>query len=248
MKQRKNNLVILILTAFTLGTILYSCSNDEWEGDPAGTITLNMMNADNGKTTLGNTNTYINTANNFYSANDFIAEIGKTYGVGEKTTPYISNLAHEVAVTPGYSYQIFESSALREFPSGKLAVNKGSEYYQVYVSSYINDINDQPKGAVVKYITSYPNNTSLPESDQLIGTFNNIEDQLSVKIPKGAECVLGEKSYEDTSSVFDMWIDGTALNIVLMKAPNYTKGPWGTYYIYIRSNDVYTKVEVEVHS
>ena len=45
-----------------------NCSDDDTPDDPADTITLNMLNEHNGKTYLGESNVYINEANNFITS------------------------------------------------------------------------------------------------------------------------------------------------------------------------------------
>ena len=43
-----------------LSLALVACSDDDAPSDPAGTVTLNMLDAENGKTYLGSTGFYIN--------------------------------------------------------------------------------------------------------------------------------------------------------------------------------------------
>lgn len=60
-----------------LSLALVACSDDDAPSDPAGTVTLNMLDAENGKTYLGSTGFYINEADNFYSNGPFrIADVG----------------------------------------------------------------------------------------------------------------------------------------------------------------------------
>lgn len=83
--------------------------------DPADTITLNMLNEHNGKTYLGESKTYINEANNFVTSSNFISDVGNGAGVGADILPSLTNLTHEVAVTPGHIYQIFDKNTLIDF-------------------------------------------------------------------------------------------------------------------------------------
>lgn len=85
-----------------------NCSDDDTPDDPADTITLNMLNEHNGKTYLGESKTYINEANNFVTSSNFISDVGNGAGVGADILPSLTNLTHEVAVTPGHIYQIFD--------------------------------------------------------------------------------------------------------------------------------------------
>lgn len=50
-----------------LSLALVACSDDDAPSDPAGTVTLNMLDAENGKTYLESTGFYINEADNFNS-------------------------------------------------------------------------------------------------------------------------------------------------------------------------------------
>ena len=59
-----------------------NCSDDDTPDDPADTITLNMLNEHNGKTYLGESNVYINEANNFITSKNFISDVGNGAGVG----------------------------------------------------------------------------------------------------------------------------------------------------------------------
>ena len=58
-----------------------NCSDDDTPDDPADTITLNMLNEHNGKTYLGESNVYINEANNFITSKNFISDVGNGAGV-----------------------------------------------------------------------------------------------------------------------------------------------------------------------
>ena len=92
-----------------------NCSDDDTPDDPADTITLNMLNEHNGKTYLGESNVYINEANNFITSKNFISDVGNGAGVGANILPSLTNLTHEVAVTPGHIYQIFNKKYTDRF-------------------------------------------------------------------------------------------------------------------------------------
>lgn len=71
-----------------LSLALVACSDDDAPSDPAGTVTLNMLDAENGKTYLGSTGFYINEADNFYSNGPFwIADVGPVRGIGSLGGP-----------------------------------------------------------------------------------------------------------------------------------------------------------------
>ena len=133
-----------------LSLALVACSDDDAPSDPAGTVTLNMLDAENGKTYLESTGFYINEADNFYSNGPFrIADVGPVRGIGSLGGPATSGLTDEAAVMPGHGYMIFADDALLVFPSGTTAAVVGSEYCKVYVDSWLAE----DKGAVVKYLS-----------------------------------------------------------------------------------------------
>ena len=74
-----------------LSLALVACSDDDAPSDPAGTVTLNMLDAENGKTYLESTGFYINEADNFYSNGPFrIADVGPVRGIGSLGGPATS--------------------------------------------------------------------------------------------------------------------------------------------------------------
>lgn len=98
--------------------------------------------------------TYINEANNFVTSSNFISDVGNGAGVGADILPSLTNLTHEVAVTPGHIYQIFDKNTLIDFPSGNHAIQVEASYYQAYVVSKIVN-SDMTIGAIVKYISVF---------------------------------------------------------------------------------------------
>ena len=55
------------------------CSKDDAPNDPEGTVSLNMLNSDNGHTWLGNMGVYIDSSDNFVCRNCSMA--ARTAGV-----------------------------------------------------------------------------------------------------------------------------------------------------------------------
>ncbi|MDE6287284.1 MAG: DUF5036 family protein, partial [Muribaculaceae bacterium] len=95
----------ILFAVFAMLMGLASCNNDEPE-KIANTLSLNMMNSENGKTTISGTDVYVNEANNFCSRQFVINDLGPKAGFS--TRPDLSQLSNEVAVIPGHYYQIFE--------------------------------------------------------------------------------------------------------------------------------------------
>lgn len=240
----KLNLFSTLLMSLSL-IFITSCGKDDISDEPADTITLNMQNELNGKTILGESDVFINKSNNFRTSSCYITDAGQASGVGVKIRPLLKNLTQEVAVTPGHVYQIFDRAMLLDFPSGNRAVEKGVSYYQVYVVSPITNENSTT-GATVKYFLTSSDEKGLPEVNHKLGDFQHTGETLEMTIPKGAECVMKERSYESVEDIFDVSTDNNKLLITLKETPNSYSGPYGTYTIYIRLGNVYTSVDMNV--
>ena len=78
--MKKNFLFQLLLAAFLLPA--FSCSDDDSAPEINNATTLNMLDVENGATRLGNSDIYINAANNFQTNECLIAEIGPSKGIG----------------------------------------------------------------------------------------------------------------------------------------------------------------------
>lgn len=99
--------------------------------DPAGTVTLKMRNADNGKTYLDDI--LIDTGNNFTGAR--FVDVGPVAGLGNITSIPKVGWTSRVAVNPGHGY---------------VAYSNGS-FYRLYVTSWTVTTGDLIIGAEVKY-------------------------------------------------------------------------------------------------
>lgn len=133
-----NQLFRLMLVVILFSVV--SCSDDDNSQNLTDITTLNMLNEQNGRTTLGNSDVYINKANNFRTNSCVIAELGKSKDIGSAVTPKVGEgLAREVAVVSNHLYQAFDEDAVRSFPSGEWAAAVGAVYYQFYVESFITE-------------------------------------------------------------------------------------------------------------
>ena len=102
--MKKNFLFQLLLAAFLLPA--FSCSDDDSAPEINNATTLNMLDVENGATRLGNSDIYINAANNFQTNECLIAEIGPSKGIGKVIPPQVGNgLVYQAAVTPGHLYK-----------------------------------------------------------------------------------------------------------------------------------------------
>ena len=179
-----------------LSLALVACSDDDAPSDPAGTVTLNMLDAENGKTYLGSTGFYINEADNFYSTGPFrIADVGPVRGIGSLGGPATSGLTDEAAVMPGHGYMIFADDALLVFPSGTTAAVVGSEYCKVYVDSWLAE----DKGAVVKYLSDRVSADGLPGYDDPVGIIDGSTESLEIELASSdfeAVCEPGQEAFD----------------------------------------------------
>lgn len=122
-----------------------SCSDSDEPKMPANAISLNMMAGDS-ETTIGGSDVFVNASNNFTTNNCGIAVLGKKGGLDR--TPNLSQLAQEVAVTPGDFYQIFLAGNIRTV-AGVRSIPINTNYYNVYVDSWIYDKEKDIAGAKV---------------------------------------------------------------------------------------------------
>ncbi|WP_106832266.1 DUF5036 family protein [Parabacteroides pacaensis] len=229
-----------IVALFLCSIGFASCGDDDVK-EPADTVTLNMLNEENGKTLLGESDVYINKSNNFKTRSSYLVDLGKTSGLGVNAQPQLNNLAQEMAVVPGHLYQVYDKGAIREFPSGKRAVFIGAGCYNMYVVSHLGDSNS-PTGAAVKYALFYPETKDLPADETLIGEVNNIGDSIEYALPKDAECVFNNYLSSEINA-FNIQITDRKLTITLLEPIDKISGPYGTYGIYLRSGSIFTTIE-----
>lgn len=133
------------------------CGDDEAiDIFPEGTASLRMMNEDNGKTLLGNSDVYITNAGNFTSDQYPLFDVGEKRGIGDIDMPGFANMAPEVAVQPRHGYVICEANDVRTFPSGKKAIREDASVYRVFVDSWIEDKEGNATGANVYFLLGKP--------------------------------------------------------------------------------------------
>ncbi len=224
-----------ICALFVLSLMFIGCSNDDDNVDePKETVALNMMNEDNGKTTLANTGTYIDNSNNFNSGNYWYIVNAGTSSLGTNDLPDLQNATHEAAVQPGHLYYLYNSYNLVHFPSGKIVTSINASYYKIKVDSPImeNNIN---KGAVVKYVSCYPLSNNLPKAGSDLGKITYSDEQLECSVPQDAEYVMFDTFGANN---IDMHLNKGRLTIKLKCNADKLDGPYGRYTIYVRSGNV----------
>lgn len=238
----KNQLFRLMLVVMLFSVV--SCSDDDDSRNLTDITTLNMLNEQNGRTTLGNSDVYINKANNFRTNSCVIAELGKSKDIGSAVTPKVGEgLAREVAVVSSHLYQAFDEDAVRSFPSGEWAVAVGAIYYQFYVESLITE-GEGTVGATVKFAPVTPPSNELPDYGHLFGEVNWSGDEASIQLPNDAEFFY----YSDISEAFDVTTDRGKLTMKLIQAPSYNNYiSKGDYNIFVRRGKVYTKIVVRIN-
>lgn len=239
----KRSFAVFLLTLCS--TTFIGCDKDDEAPDPAGNVTLNMMNEDNGRTLLGASDVFINNANNFQTQNCYLVDQGKTYGLGASFPLTLDNLSQESAVLQGHMYYVYAQNSLRDFPSRKQAIFVGSEFYKAYVVAPITSENTTT-GAQVKYVIAHAESNGLPlPGTTIIGNLNNQGDSCTYDLPQDAELMYG--SYlEQNADSFDIRQENGVLTIILKDYPDYETGPYGEYTFYLRSGNIYTTIDFHV--
>lgn len=232
-----------ILFSFLCTINCVSCSDNEENKEPEGYITLNMKNEQNGKTLLGSSDVYINTANNFKTSSCFIADMGKTSGLGTPTKTLLNNLSRETAVISNHLYHIYDEDVIQDFPSGTRAIMIGSGYYKAYVVAPITQ-EGITTGTVVKYVLAYPETNDLPECGENIGNIDYIGDCIEYRLPKNTELYFSAY-LDDDKDAFDIQIKDGVLKVTLLKSINRIYGPYGDYTIYARSGTTFTHIKFQ---
>lgn len=125
---------------------------------PTNAIALNMMIGDS-ETTIGGSDVFINASNNFTSYDCGIADLGRKGGFNQN--PNLSQLAQEIAVTPGNFYQIVLANKVQTV-AGDRALPINTNYYNVYVDSWIYDKDKDIAGAKSAILSVSPKSNSFP--------------------------------------------------------------------------------------
>lgn len=232
----KTIIFYILLVAMTF----VSCSKDDDYSDPIGTIPVNMLNENNGRTILGNSDIYINEDNNFDGSSCVMNNLGRQKGVGSISSPVLSGLSNQIAVEEGNAYQVFTNASIREFPSGKLAINITADYYNVYVVSEIMNSDTVAVGFKVNYCLMDVPEYGLPEYNSEIGALENgIASELVINLS------VSDFEYEieeDYNELIEARKDGNKL-ILSQEMSVFSDHDFG---VYIRSSEGYTYVRGKI--
>lgn len=237
-------------TTFLTGLLLCAlcftaCSDDDGiDLFPEGTASLRMMNEDNGRTLLGNSDVYITREGNFASDASPLFDMGQCRGIGDIRLPDFVNMAPAVAVEPGHGYVVCNADYVRQFPSGTYAIAEYSDVYRVYVDTWIRDKEDNITGANVRFLLGKPAN-GMPAWDGTAGTIYFVRradriEPVRIDLPESDI----EVEYLDGA---DEWlthsVQGRTLTVTM---PDFyiSGSDWAEYSLRVRSGHVYTQIKV----
>lgn len=235
----------LSITLFSfLAITAVSCSSDDEPKIPNNAISLNMMIGDS-ESTIGGSDVYINASNNFTSNDCGIAVIGRKGAFDQN--PNLSQLAQEVAVTPGDFYQIALAGNIRTV-AGVRSIPINTNYYNVYVDSWIYDKNNDIAGAKISYTERYPEIKQLPEWDSHVSVTpaeDNYYCKASYSFPKGCNIdknveAYFSNGYQDLTDKLEFEINE---NQISMTYP-YNSSHKPDVRLLVRYESVYTRVSL----
>lgn len=243
-----NRLIFIFISLACMA--LAACSDDEPK-IPDNAITLNMMNSDNGKTLIGGSDVYINSANNFVSKQCGIVDLGKKGSFSQN--PDLTQIAYEMAVIPGNFYQIVLANDVR-YIAGERAVSIRADYYNVYVDSWLYDSDKEISGAKVRYAECSPKPEKLPAWDNSYPIFlkswddNNYAETATYSFEKG---VMIDSDYS-VYNVEGYLADNLQVQIIDNKLKfsnkSYTASGKAEVVMYVRYGSLYTRVQFLVSS
>ena len=177
--MRKTNMktkeVVGILMLFLCGFSFISCDKDKEDVNlfPEGTSTLRMMNEENGKTILGNSDVYITKEGNFKSGQFPIFDMGEKKGIQDIAMPNFVNMAPEVAVNLKHGYVLCNDRDVYTFDSQKKAIIENAQVYRIFVDSWIQDKEENITGANVYFLLGTPmEHGQMPAYDSNIGSLS----------------------------------------------------------------------------
>lgn len=235
----------LLITLFSfLAIAVVSCSDDDEPKMPTNAIALNMMIGDS-ETTIGGSDVFINASNNFTSYDCGIADLGRKGGFNQN--PNLSQLAQEIAVTPGNFYQIVLANKVKTV-AGERALPINTNYYNIYVDSWIYDKDKDIAGAKISYTECYPEIKQFPEWDSQVSVTpidNDYYYKASYAFPKG--CNIDKNvdayftdGYQDRTDELEFEIKE---NQIIITYP-YSSSHKPDVRLYIRYESVYTRVSL----
>ena len=243
----KKNILSSTLLLLMCALCFVGCDDDEDSIPrfPEGTSSLRMMNEDNGRTMLGNSDVYITRDGNFRSSQSPLFDMGKKKGIGDIEMPDFINMAPSVAVEPGHGYVVCNADYVTQFPSGTYAIAENSNVYRVYVDTWIRDKEDNITGANVRFLLGKPAN-GMPAWDSTAGTiyFVRMADRIEPVRIELPERDIEVEYLGDADQLLTHSVSGRTLTITMQDF--YIPGSdHAEYSLLVRSGHVYTQIKVE---
>ncbi len=236
----KRRLTIAIMAAVAL-LALPSCSkNEETPSDPEGTVTVNMLDTENGGTVLDYSGVRINSSQNFVSQGDWgLVEVGKVGGLGYISGRDVEFFSSESAVTVGSGYIAYPVSDMRRFDSGKMAlpIDGSTACMKLYVVSRL-ERDEKTVGASVKYAMVRPSTYGLPAFGSTVCKIKVFSSRKATITLPSAEC---EYYLDDEYDQFECSKSGNKLELFVKDHSGRERND-----LYLRMRDSYTKVVVEL--
>lgn len=240
-----------ILTFFLCTCCMSGCNDDDDDFNPfpEGTSFLRMMNENNGKVTLANSDVYITNGGNFKSDNFPIFDMGGKRGVSDIGMPDFINMAPEVAVQPKHGYVICSPYDIRTFDSRKKAIREDADVYRMFVDSWIVNEDGKETGANVYFLLGRPiqdGSGQMPVWESRIGPlgWDFSEDrtkEVALSFPSGD---IEVSFVESGSADFISYSIKNNTLLFRLKAPIYDVDT--NHGIFIRHKNVYTMVYMSV--
>ena len=236
----KRKLTIAMMAAVAL-LVLPSCSkNEETPSDPEGTVTVNMLDTENGGTVLDYSGIRINSSQNFVSQGDWgLVEVGKVGGLGYISGRDVEFFSSESAVTVGSGYIAYPVSDMRRFDSGKMAlpIDGSTACMKLYVVSRL-ERDEKTVGASVKYAMVRPSTYGLPAFGSTVCKIKVFSSRKATITLPSAEC---EYYLDDEYDQFECSKSGNKLELLVKDHSGRERND-----LYLRMRDSYTKVVVEL--
>lgn len=246
--MKLNRFITPVICAICL--IITACGNDEPQ-IPVNAITLNLMNRDNGGTTVGGSDVYIDGANNFVSSSCGIVDLGRKGNLNQN--PNLTQVAQEIAVTPGNFYQIIPARDIRKIADARAFPLTGN-YYNLYVDSWIYDSDKAISGAKIRYAECTPSTDKLPEWDTTYPVYLKSHSDIYVEEATFSfgKNVRIDSDYDvygiydsNLSSCLDIKITD---NKIEFSNSSYTPGGKAEVVFNVRYESLYTRVHFIVSS
>lgn len=241
--------ILFTLISF-LAVTAVSCSDDDEPKIPDNALSLNMMIGDS-ESTIGGSDVYINSSNNFTSKNCGIADLGKNGGLNQN--PSISQIAQKMAVTPGNFYQIVLAGDVKTV-AGARAIPINANYYNAFVDSWIYDKDNDIVGAKISYAECYPQVEQLPEWNKEINvklqSKNGSTPETAVySFPKGCKIDDNVEAYDFEHSYMKRTLNiEVADNSISFSNNTWTPGGKVEVILLVRYDNTYTRIIMDVES